>query len=836
MTENRTSKDPIREILQLIEKKKIEWGLTLERAVERISNVERTIPESIVIPFRSLFGPIELVRRILDNDLLNRKVRYSRFNVTDFAIGFDSFVRPTLTLDEEAEVKSLVEKSYTAFQTPTNHEPFEGCHYLAASMGMHGTVLDACKNIPSDYYASFVYSTRVHKPEFLLCGLASGDEVASEWRRIKIDFYEPRTVRIFLACTEYRDLHLVADFVCKKTNKDEAASLLKSLTIVKAPEAAEPMLRCKLESKAASIAREWLEENTGFAVQGLLKVASGRTVLAEAALEFLRSVKRRGLESLIIDAIRDASPEIAASIQSEVLDHVEKVIDPLADENTPEWLQKALESAPTSKKKTPAWATATELPPLTIDEWRLNDSQVALVVQTLMATDISAKHTLLTALRENISKHARDSFAWKMFQHWSDNGCASKEKWAMGAIGHLGDDGCVLKLTPLIRVWPGESQHQRAVYGLECLRAIGNNVALMQLSAIAQKLKFKGLKTKAEHFISEIAKEKGMSREELEDRVVPDCGLDENGKRTFSFGTRSFSFILGGDLKAMVKDEDGKVRTDLPKPSGKDDEKIAEESLAEWKLIKKQIKDVASIQARRLENSMITGRRWKQDDFAVLFVQHPLMTHLAQKLIWATFDKAGRMRATFRITEEKDYATVEDNAIVFPSEDTIGLVHPLHLSKEAKEKWGEVLSDYEIVTPFAQLGREIFRITPDEASMDTLKRYNKTKVVAPTLVFTFEKLGWNRGLAMDGGCFDEHSKQFPAANVTAVVNYEGTVGMGYIDPNEELSLEDVYFVPGMRMPSGYGSGKETKIKLGNVDEIVISEVLADFELIKSKAK
>ena len=52
-------------------------------------------------------------------------------------------------------------------------------------------------------------------------------------------------------------------------------------------------------------------------------------------------------------------------------------------------------------------------------------------------------------------------------------------------------------LAPLIRAWPGEGQHARAVLGLECLRAIGSETALMQIHGIAQRVPFKGLKAKA---------------------------------------------------------------------------------------------------------------------------------------------------------------------------------------------------------------------------------------------------------------------------------------------------------------------------------------------------
>ena len=62
--------------------------------------------------------------------------------------------------------------------------------------------------------------------------------------------------------------------------------------------------------------------------------------------------------------------------------------------------------------------------------------------------------------------------------------------------------------------------------------------------------------------------------------------------------------------------------------------------------------------------------------------------------------------------------------------------------------------------------------------------------------------------------------------------------MGYIDPNELLTLQEIYFIPGMRNPSGYGweEKKAKKCKIGTVHSIVISEVLADMQVLKSKAK
>src|SRR5262249_10068583 len=167
---------------------------------------------------------------------------------------------------------------------------------------------------------------------------------------------------------------------------------------------------------------------------------------------------------------------------------------------------------------------------------------------------------LLDALRANADRAALDAFAWKLFDRWLTEGAPSKEKWALLGLGHLGGDAVVLKLTPLVRAWPGEAQHARAVLGLECLRAIGTDTALMQLNGMGQKRKFQGLKNKAREFMEEIAKAKGLTREELEDRVVPDLDLDERGGRTLDFGPRQFRLALGPDLAPVVRDPDGKLR------------------------------------------------------------------------------------------------------------------------------------------------------------------------------------------------------------------------------------------------------------------------------------
>ena len=126
-------------------------------------------------------------------------------------------------------------------------------------------------------------------------------------------------------------------------------------------------------------------------------------------------------------------------------------------------------------------------------------------------------------------------------------------------------------LAPLVRAWPGESAHARAVKGLDVLAAIGSDIALMHLAGIANKVRFKGLQKKARERIDQIADARGLTTEELGDRLVPDLDLDDDGSRALSFGARAFKVGFDESLTPFVVDPEGKTRKALPKPNKSDD-------------------------------------------------------------------------------------------------------------------------------------------------------------------------------------------------------------------------------------------------------------------------
>jgi hypothetical protein len=262
----------------------------------------------------------------------------------------------------------------------------------------------------------------------------------------------------------------------------------------------------------------------------------------------------------------------------------------------------------------------------------------------------------------------------------------------------------------------------------------------MQINNIGQKAPFRGLKQAAQKAIEAIAAERHLTREELADRIVPDCGLDENGQRTFDFGLRHFTLVLSAELKPMVRDEDRKIKPDLPRPGARDNATLAQQSVKDWKLIKKQVQEVARGQATRLEQAMIAGRRWSAADFEIFLVRHPLMTHLAQRLVWAVFAPDGSVQATFRVTAEHDYANADDKPFALVQSGCVGIVHPLQLTADVLQAWGTILGDYDIIAPFAQLGRETYALEPGEADEVELTRFADIKIPAAALVGGLQKV------------------------------------------------------------------------------------------------
>ena len=673
----------------------------------------------------------------------------------------------------------------------------------------------------------------VHTQDFIIvAGLSDPERVQHYIRERQMILHDPTTMKVWVAHTELDGLDWIAFSIKQRHNKSgkkSGFSIFKKLPVI---EAVPHVLDLWQDDHLRAEALSWLVKYAELTAQALTPIALSKASNAKLALKYLRRMVSMGQVELLEAQLETLSPEQQAQFKTDVLEFYVSDVPEFTDEDTPEWLSEAIANQGKSKATSVQWVDMLALPPLTIAGKRLNSDQIQHVLIALRGNN----DALINGIREHVSQQERDDFAWALYQNWEESGAPSKGKWTFDTLGKLGGDTIVLKLIPLLKKWPGESKHKRASDGIGVLQEIGTDTALMQINSLSQKMRYKSLKRTAQTAMEHIAKARGYSQEELEDRIIPDCGLDEDGKRTFDYGVRQFTFVLSSEMKPMVRDEEkGKIRANLPKPNKKDDEGLSAQAQADWKLIKKQVRDVAKIQADRLEQAMISQRRWKLSDFKELYIKHPLMFHIVRLLVWGGYDETGALVQVFRIDEDRQIVDVDDEPIDIADIATIGVLHVMELDDSERQEWGDVLADYEIIAPFEQLSRKVSTLEADECDKKSITRFAPHKVEPVVLVSILEKSGWIRGQAQDGGMYYSHAKYYSFADVTAMVRYHG-VPMGYWDYDKQ-GIDECFFLKGNHFPEGYKHYKEEQmLPLSEVSPVVLSETMRTLVAISSKAE
>ncbi|HEY0683443.1 MAG TPA: DUF4132 domain-containing protein [Steroidobacter sp.] len=447
---------------------------------------------------------------------------------------------------------------------------------------------------------------------------------------------------------------------------------------------------------------------------------------------------------------------------------------------------------------------------------------VEYIANMLTFSSLDAPYAGIQLVRETCTPTSLAEFAWDVFDAWLAAGAPSKEGWAFLALGFFGNDETARRLAPRIREWPGQAGHARAVTGLDVLAAIGTDAALMHLNAIASKVKFKALQDRAREKIAAIAEARGLTAEELADRLVPDLGLDENGGLTLDFGPRQFHVSFDETLKPFVRDSQGASAPDLPKANKSDDAKLAHAAIERYKQLKKDAKAIASVQLVRFELAMVARRRWSAADFRLFFIEHPLTRHLAARLVWGVYRK-GKMVKGFRVAEDWTLADEQDSRYELPGDATVGIAHVLEMSQSMQSAFGQILAEYEILQPFRQLGRETYALTKDELRSSSLTRF-KDRVVATGTVLGLVNRGWKRGDAQDGGWVGYFSKTVDDEHEVHIELDPGTV-LG------DVSSEPKQRIPKVVLRKSGTEDQEGLVKFTHLDPIVASELLRDLELM-----
>ncbi|MET1073630.1 MAG: DUF4132 domain-containing protein, partial [Umezawaea sp.] len=464
----------------------------------------------------------------------------------------------------------------------------------------------------------------------------------------------------------------------------------------------------------------------------------------------------------------------------------------------------------------PDWLVLPELPAVALRDGgeALSPSAARALCGLLAVSKIAEPHAGIAEVRALCEPHDLAAFAWAVFRQWRAAHYPPKSGLAKTALALLGDDSVVAGLAELFPSW-AKGSSGRVRTGMDVLAALGTEGALRELHRLARKAKTKGFRRLAEQRLDDVARARGLSAEQLADRLVPDLGLDADARTTLDYGPRHVVVAFDAQFTPHLTDQDGRRLTRMPRPAATDDAELAAAATKRFTALKKEVLTVVKERTGALEVAMTAGRRWSEPDFRRLFVEHPLMWRLAQRLLWATFDERDAVVTTFRPAEDRTFADLDDKTVELDAAATVGLAHPWHFAADRAE-WATVFSDYEIIQPFPQVGRELLTLPDSDADRDELTRF-VGRATAGRKEWVLAARGWvfndnNTGL----------SREWPGGRIVEIAFH----GYSFHDPDAPDQLTGVRVVAA----HGTGTGPAT---FADLNPIAASEVLRDLEYLVS---
>ena len=434
-----------------------------------------------------------------------------------------------------------------------------------------------------------------------------------------------------------------------------------------------------------------------------------------------------------------------------------------------------------------------------------------------------------------IDRKTSGDFALAVVRGFLGSQMAAEDRWALALAGILGDDRVVPVLMNQIRTWVDANRGKLAEYAAQALALLGTDVALCAVDALSirYRSKQKNIGKAAAEAFAEAAERQGITVDELGDRVVPWLGFEQGKPRVIEHDDKRIEVRVGMDFKLGFRDlVKGKSIGSLP--SG-----IPTEVKNEYKDLAAMLREVLKGQLVRIENLMVRQFRWPLGRWQELFLVHPVLFPFAARLVWGIYD-GGRLQATFRALEDRTLTNAADEAVTLPAGKanaaTIGIVHPLELSAENRQRWAVHLADYNVQSPFLQLERPVVYPTAEEKAVKMSSKYKNTDLNAMTFKGRAERLGWQRGSVCDAGGITSYRKSFPGAGADVMVETEGMyIG---IDMYSSIKLGRFYFVKGGSVSTGSyvydepNDEKDTRLlAFGDVPPIVFSETLGDLAKI-----
>jgi hypothetical protein len=301
-----------------------------------------------------------------------------------------------------------------------------------------------------------------------------------------------------------------------------------------------------------------------------------------------------------------------------------------------------------------------------------------------------------------------------------------------------------------------------ALYKSKGLDGIGH------LSRLKLRIKQSSTQTLIEKYIAEAAAFQKVSTHDIEDMAVEDFKLT-HGKRSYAFDDYNCTLEITGIGKSVLSwtRPDGSPQKTAPAFIK---EKYAQR-LKKIKDTQKQVDQNTSAQRDRIDRLFRTGRVWNYENFEKYFLQHGLVSFIAEKIIWTFTDpeNPGRPQSLIQIGQE--WQDHNGNRVTPKNTCTVSLWHPALATTQETTQWRAFLSGQKIQQPLKQAYREVYLLTDAEINTRTYSNRMASHILKQHQFNMLAKTrGWKYSLlgAYDDGRDNESARvHLPEYNLRA---------------------------------------------------------------------
>lgn len=387
-------------------------------------------------------------------------------------------------------------------------------------------------------------------------------------------------------------------------------------------------------------------------------------------------------------------------------------------------------------------------------------------------------------------------------------------------IGAVGDaaDACFKKLAGIGPRAPK--------IGNACLWALANlssTAAVAQLSRLKSRAKHASVKTQLGKALGTAAGKTGMSAEELEEVVVPTCGLTAVGEQRQQLGDYTACLRVSADLKAEVSwlKPDGKEQTSVPAA-------VKEAFAGEVQALKRREKEIAKLlpaQRDRIERLLGQERTWALADFRSRYLDHPLVGTIARRLIWRFGNRAAAWH---------DGKLVDRTGQVLEAmgdETRVALWHPIAAEPVEVKAWRDWLEAHQVCQPFKQAHREVYILTDAERQTAVYSnRFAAHVLKQHQFAALCQQRGWTYRLQGEWDSANTPTLVLPAWGLRAEFWVEQIRAEGPLMERGDLSHLGVSLYLTTDQVRFYRGAVAEPLPLAEVPPLVFSEVMRDLDL------